>query len=298
MINCFDKSIWSLFALSAVVLAGCGSPEQRFQGYYEKGMELIAKNEDVKARVELLNAVKYKSDKIEVWRALAGVDKRTGAAQSEFQDLRRVVELDPNDLDARLKLVRMMINGGAADGALRLLEVANEGERPNAEFHALKALALARTRDNAQAMQEAQITLKIDSGNVDAILLVASKRLADGDTDGALKLLDSASKDDPRVSLLKLQGLTRKGKLPEAEELLRGLVTKNPQELTLRNQLVQLYIAEKRLDQAEKELREIASVSPADSKSQLNLVRFLITFKGAKAGQDELEGLRTVRQQG
>ncbi len=80
-------------------------------------MALIAKNDDLNARLELLNAVKYKADKVEVWRALAGIDERT-KAQSLFLDLRRIVELDPNDLDARLKLVRIMVAGGAAEAAL------------------------------------------------------------------------------------------------------------------------------------------------------------------------------------
>ena len=294
MIENFRKIGRALFVLPFVLVTGCGSPEQRAQGYYEKGMELIAKNDDLNARLELLNAVKYKSDKIEAWRALAGIDQRTKATQSEFLDLRRIVELDPNDLDARLKLARMMVRGGAAEAALKLIEVANEGDKPNAELHALKALILAMTKDSAGAMAEAQKSFEIDPGNIDAIMMVASKKVSEGDVDGALKLLDSApanAKDELRVTLLKIQIFTKKRDLSKAEELLRTAVTKYPQEPSLRTQLVQLYVAQKRFDQAESELRAIAQANPADTKSQLNLVRFLITFKSAKAGQDELERL-------
>src|SRR4051812_6277524 len=89
--------------LAFLALAGCGSPEQNAQKYYESGMALIEKKDDLGARLELLKAVKYKSDKVEVWRALAGIDERTKAS-SLFLDLRRIVELDPNDLDSRIKL--------------------------------------------------------------------------------------------------------------------------------------------------------------------------------------------------
>src|SRR6478735_12163202 len=93
----------ALAVLPIIAVAGCGSPEQNAQKYYESGMALIEKKDDVAARLELLKAVKYKSEKVEVWRALAGIDERTQAS-SLFLDLRRIVELDPDDLDARLKL--------------------------------------------------------------------------------------------------------------------------------------------------------------------------------------------------
>ncbi len=63
--------------LLIMLLGGCGSPEQRSQGYFEKGMALLAKNDDLNARVALTTSLKFKSDRIEAWRALAGIDERT-----------------------------------------------------------------------------------------------------------------------------------------------------------------------------------------------------------------------------
>src|SRR5882757_5810368 len=101
-----------LYSLPLILLAGCGSPEERAQGFYEKGMELIAKNDDLNARVQLHSALKYKADRVDVWRALVGVEERLKGGPALFQDLRRLVELDPNDLDARGKLARIMAGGG------------------------------------------------------------------------------------------------------------------------------------------------------------------------------------------
>ena len=101
------RSARLLYSLPLILLAGCGSPEERAQGFYEKGMELIAKNDDLGARVQLLSAAKYKADRVDVWRALVGVEERLKSGPSVFQDLRRVVELDPNDLDARVKLAHL-----------------------------------------------------------------------------------------------------------------------------------------------------------------------------------------------
>lgn len=273
-------------------LAGCGSPEERAQGYYESGMALIEKKDDLKARVELLKAAKYKSDKVEVWRALAGIDERTKASSSLFVDLRRIVELDPNDLNARLKLAQIMVGGGAADAALRVIDAANEGDKPNAELHALRAIILLRTNDNPGAIREAERAYEINPTNVDAITLLASKKVADGDLDGALKLLDSVpagSKDETRVTLQKIDAYARKKDLVKAEELLRKLIAQNPQEAAYHAQLLQLLLAQRKFVDAEKELRARAEANPTDNKIGLDLVRFLAATKGVDAGRAELE---------
>jgi tetratricopeptide (TPR) repeat protein len=275
-----------------LLLSACGSPAERAQGYYERGMALIEKKDDVNARHELLNAIKFKGDKIEAWRALAGVDERTGAVQALFQDVRRIVELDSADLDARIKLARIMVGGGAAEAALKVIDAANEGEKPSAPLHALRAVILLKIQDSAGAVRDAQRAFEIDPGNVDAVSLLASKKLSDGDPDGALKLLDSITvdpKDETRISLQKMQIFARKGDLPQAESLLRKVISLNPKEPAYRAQLIQLLVALRKFDEAEKEFRASVEADPADSKVGLDLVRFLNVVKGPDVARTELE---------
>ena len=287
--------VWKTFGfvVMAALLGGCGSPEQRAQEYYDSGMALIAKKDDLGARLELLKAVKYKSDKVEVWKALAGIDERTKAS-SLFLDLRRIVELDPRDTDARVKLARIMIAGGAAEPAIKILDAAVEGDKPNAALHSVRALALVRTNDPSGAVREAQRAYEIDRTDVDAVTLLASKKLADGDSDGALKMLDALPQqgqdvDRQHATRLRVEILVRKGDLAEAEKQTRQLVADYPQDASYRTQLVQILTAERKYDDAEKELRARVASKPTDSKLELDLVRFLNTFKGAAAARAELE---------
>jgi pentatricopeptide repeat protein len=284
------RSIRSVSSVSAVLLiallGGCGSPEQRSQSYYEHGMALLAKNDDLNARVQLTTSLKFKSDRIEAWRALAGIDERTKANASLFQDLRRIVELDPKDVEARVHLARIMFANNGGNAALKLLDAAGESDKTRADFHALRATILLKANDVSAAAKEAEQAVKIEPGNLEAALVLASERFSRGDLDGALQRLNSASaKDDPKISLLKVQIFAKKGDLPQAEALLKKLVDTQPQ---LRGQLVQLYIAERHLDDAEKELRSMATATPTNSKGGLDLVRFLVTFRGASAAKDEL----------
>ena len=203
-----------------------------------------------------------------------------------FRDLRRIVELDPKDIEARVHLARIMFANNGANAALKLLDAASDDDKSRADLHALRAAILLKTNDMAAAVAEAERAIKIEPGNLDATLVLATERFSHGDLDGALQRLNAASaKDDPKVALLKVQIFAKKGDLPQAETLLKKLVETQPQ---LRGQLIQLYIAERHFDDAEKELRSLATAAPSDSKIGMDLVRFLVSFRGANAARDEL----------
>src|SRR6201995_6059368 len=105
MINILRKYLaWPLLVLLPLVLAGCGSPETRSQDYFEKGMALLKQGDDLNARVALTTSLKFNSNRIEAWRAVAGIDERTKAFSSLFQDLRRIVELGPKNIASRIRV--------------------------------------------------------------------------------------------------------------------------------------------------------------------------------------------------
>ena len=119
------------------------------RGYYESAMAMVAKNDDVGARKELvprrssteLTRLRFGKRLLELMNA------RSRSAL--FTDLRRIVELDPHDLDARIKLARMMVSG-VVDAALKVLDAANEGEKPDAALHSLRSIVLLRTNERQQ----------------------------------------------------------------------------------------------------------------------------------------------------
>src|SRR6266581_5247108 len=239
-----------LVLLPLAFLFGCGSPEQRSQSYFEKGMALLQKGDDLNARVALTTSLTFNSGRIEAWRALAGIDERTKAFSSLFQDLRRIVELDRKDIDARLRLARIMVANNGNDAALKLLDGATEQDQSRPDLHALRATILLKANDPAGAVREAQQAITFEPGNLDANMVLASEQLSRGDVNGALQRLDTVpaeSRDDPRVSALKIALYARKGDLPQTEATLKKLIGTKPE---FRAQLVQLYVAERRFDDA------------------------------------------------
>jgi cellulose synthase operon protein C len=280
----------ALLVLTALQVAGCDSPEDRAQSYYEHGMKLISVHDNAKAAIELRNAVRLKKDLIGAWKALAEIDETGRNWPGVVTDMRTIVELTPNDVSARLKLGKLLLLAGSSDEALRLANAGIEADNRNADLHALKAAISFKLDDHAEAVREAQIAIELDPANADALMVMAVDRLARGDAKGALSLLQDASvahakdlESNLGVQLLKIKLFGQTGDLKSVEAALKKLVELNPQESGYRKLLINFYVEQRRSDDAEKEMRALAAANPADSAAALDVIRFLYTIKKAPA---------------
>jgi tetratricopeptide (TPR) repeat protein len=293
----FNRSSIRAFALcacmvfTAVQLAGCGSREQRAQDHYQQGLNYLTKNDYVKARLELRNALQLKGDMIEAWRALAKIDEHDRNWQGLGGSLRKIVELDPKDSATQAKLSKLLLLGGAFDDALKLANTATDLDPKNPDFIALKAAILFKQKDVDGALRAAQAALAIDPSNTDANTVVAVAQYSRGDAKGALQTLDNvaaAHKNDVGILALRINILDRSGNTQEAESLLRKLIELNPKEPGFRTQLIRFYIAHKRQDDALHELRAAVEANPDDTNAEFQLVSLLNAVKGQAAARAEL----------
>jgi tetratricopeptide (TPR) repeat protein len=281
-------------AFVAIQLAGCSSSEQRAQGYYEHGKELLAAHDNQRAEVEFRNAVKYNPKLLPAWRSLADVEEQMHNWRILVPALRNILELEPDDIGVRIKLGRLLLVGGAFDDALRLVNDAKVADTQNADLLALKAAILFKLKDNPGAVREAQTALKIDPDNAGAMFVIAGDDFARGDTKAALDILNSnamAKRTDVGIELFKLQILEQTRDLQQAEALLKRLVDLYPNEANFKKELIRLYLFQNRNDDAEKEQRAIAAANPTDTAAQLDLVRLLNTIRGPAVAHQELDAL-------
>jgi Flp pilus assembly protein TadD len=286
----------AFLVLSVLQLAGCGSPEDRAQSYYEHGMKLFSEHDNAKAAIELRNAVRLKKDLIGAWKALAEIDEASRNWPGVVTDMRTIAELTPSDVSARLKLGKLLLLAGASDEALKLANAGIEMDNRNADLHALKAAISFKLDDRVEAVREAQAALELDPTNADALMVLAVDRLGRGDAKGALSVLEGTSIADAKdlennlgLQLLKIKLFGQTGDLKSAEAALKKLVELNPQELGYRKLLVNFYVEQRRTNDAEMEMRALAAANPADSAAALDVVRFLYTIKkDSAAARQEL----------
>jgi tetratricopeptide (TPR) repeat protein len=285
--------IRAAFMVAAVLsVAACSSSQERARSYYDNGMKLLAAHDNARAAVEFKNALRLNKSLLPAWRSLAQVDELIGQRGELIPVFRSIVELDPTDYAARLKLAKLLLASGSLDEALNLANAAKEADDQNADVRALRALVLFKLNDMAGSAEEAQAARKIDPGNAGAAIVLAAERLEQGDSKGALQFLDSEAVSrthDIGIDLFKLKIFAQIQDLPQVESLLRKLVELYPQEPEFRERLVQLYMFQRRPDDAEREERAMVAAAPANSEAALELVRFLYAIKGAAAAQKELD---------
>ena len=281
----------ALIVLASLMVASCGSPEERAQSYYESGMKLLAAHNTEKAALEFRNAVRLQKNFLPAWRGLAQTEEAIHHWDGLVPVLQTIVDLDPKDEATRLKLARLLLAGGAADQALKLVNGADEPDANDANLLGLKAAISYKLKDYDSAIRNAQAAIKIEPENVDALIVLAADRLANNDPQGALQLLSSdalTQKNDLGVQLFKIKLYEKLKDYSQLETLLRSVAEAHPQDVAFRKELVELYMFQHRPQDAEKELRAISAADPKNSQAGLDLVRFLYSARGPQSARDEL----------
>ena len=225
------------------------------------------------------------------WRSLAQIEETTQHWDDLIRSLQSIVSLAPSDVEARIKLVKLLALGGRVYQALELTNTGNEADSQNAKILGLKAAILYKLNDKLGAVRQAQKALAIDPGNADALVVLASDRMASGDLKGALQILESDAAinvTDLGIQLLKLKIFEQLGESQQFESLLRKLIELHPKEVAFRKQLIKFYVDQHREDDAEKEIRAMVEENPTNSEAELDLVRLLYAAKGPAAARQEL----------
>jgi tetratricopeptide (TPR) repeat protein len=284
----------AVLALSLFSLTNCSSSEERAQSYYEHGKTLMAAHDYERAEIEFRNAVNYNKKLLPAWRGLVEVDEHQQKFAALGPSLRKILELDPADTEARLKLGRLLVVRGNLNDALKVVNDAKDPDDQNADLVALKGAILLKLNDTDGAVREARAALKTDPANTTAMLVLASNAFAHGDPQGALTILNNdalAKKNDLGVDIFRLQILEKTNDLSKAEALLRRLEELYPKDAGFKKELIKLYVYQRRYDDAEKEQRSVIALQPDNFRAQMDLIQLLNITRGPDVAQAELQKL-------
>jgi tetratricopeptide (TPR) repeat protein len=287
-------SHWFGFAVIGVFLlglGGCGSPEQRAQYHYERGVELAKEGELAKAALEFRNALSLDEDMVPALFASADIEQRNHRLDRAVTLLERVVELSPSHIEARIQLGSILLAAGELERASKVIDEAMRLAPTRPDVLVTKATLALKEGHPGEAVELANTALEADPKIAEAVMVLASVRLDAGDVRGAIAIIDEHLKSSPdslSLNLMRIRALEVAGDRDGVEQALMKLVDRYPDNKGLRLALVGGHIAANKIDAAESEFRRVIELAPKDVNLKLAFVDFLIKNKGEEAARAEL----------
>lgn len=281
-------------AFGSVALAGCDSAEERLAKHVESGQELIEEGAPAKATVEFRNALAIDANSVPAHSGMAAVYEEQRNYPAMIAHLNKIVEIDPVNVAALVKLGQMMLLGGQLDQALTNADAAIAAAPQNVDALVLKAGISLRLGNIETALDFAKQAIALDPANPTAHAVLIGERLQADDIDGALAIADDITERAPQdlgVALVKLQVLEKQGDADAVGGYLQQLVDRFPEQMSLRAALSRWYVQRGDDPAAQEQLRAIADANPEDSEAALRVAQFILAKQGKDAARAELERL-------
>jgi tetratricopeptide (TPR) repeat protein len=289
----------AFFFLSLILmLIGCSTADDQANNFYKKGMELYQEDEMLKAQLEFKNALQIKNNMVPAWYGLALIAERNGDLKQLYSLLKKIDELDPEHIDSQLKLGKLMMSSGQIDAALEISDRTILLNKSRADVLALRSAVFFRLDDREKAVTYARSALKINPTNADALLVLASERLASGDPAKAIEYLDkglSYNEYSIAMHLIKIKALEKLKNQEDAEGVYQRLANLYPETRTFRHILANFYVTQGRSKEAENQYKRIIEENPGDLQAMLDLVRFVQSIKGYVAAVDQLKSFIEIK---
>ncbi|MBI2526659.1 MAG: tetratricopeptide repeat protein [Candidatus Rokubacteria bacterium] len=255
-----------LMVLVAVVVAlagGCArSPEARKARHLERG-ERYAKAEKYRdAIIEFRNVLRIDSANAQAIRQLGLAHFQLGEMGQAFRFLLRAQELEPDQLEVRLKLASIYLLGGKPD----------------------------------EARAQAEIVLERQPKNLEALVLAAGAASTPEGVEAAIRRLEAARADfggQARLYLALAALHLKKRDVPAAERAFQEAVAREPKSVEAHLALANFLVGKRDASGAEREFKTAAELAPAGSPARVRLADFYLLLgrpEEAKKTLDEMTG--------
>ncbi|SDW99766.1 Flp pilus assembly protein TadD, contains TPR repeats [Ruegeria halocynthiae] len=287
--------------ITALFLTGCDDSKKRAERHYQSALELLEEGDVVRALVELRNVIKFDVEHKDGRLLYASMLAKTGEKQEAISQYLRVVEQNPDNVEARIPLTRLLLEFNAWEESIRHGRAARELAPENSDVVFLNAVL-----DFGEATQSGD-TAALDAPKAIAESVLAenpSDRLAwrllvnydvtAGDFDRALRRIDEALThlpDEYDLYVIRLNILTAQREDLAIGEALRAMTERFPEDLPARNMLLAWYMEQDDLAAAEAFLRKLAEAPEAGPIENLRIVDFLRQTQDSDSVRNELDRL-------
>lgn len=284
-------------ALLMSAMAACSSPEERIEGFTRSGQTLLENEQLLEASLEFRNALQINQDHLPALRGFLAVREADPEPTPEIRNqiaglLNRIVELDPSDNEAKVKLARIALIDGFVDRAFALSETVLETEPENVDALIVSAGALLRLEDSTTAVERANSALALDPNNLDGQLVLVVERIIAGNLEGAIELIDEKQLgNDPSLalSLIKIRTLEELEDIDGAIAIYEQLIAIEQDDAELRRSLAGFLIRNDRVSEGRAVMESLATEYPEDTDTISSLIGVVFATEGNDAAQSKLQ---------
>jgi len=294
--RCF---LWIPILLVSFFLSACDSAEERAQDHYETGMALLEEGDVDRALVEFRNVFKLNGTHKEARIAYAGVQEDRGDVQGAYGQYLRLVEQYPDNLVGRRALARIAADLNNWEEVERHVTVAERLAPEDPVVQSVRAGLDYRNGLRDKQPETAALAVRVSENLLQdhpdlpaARRVVIDDMLRRQDWNGALAAIDAGLETTQNQALyvLRLGVLEKLGRTDEIITQLQEMVDLFPN-AGLHHALVNRYIAENRLDDAQAYLRDRVArgVSEGGPEARLELIAFLAQRVSREAAFAEID---------
>lgn len=283
-------------ALARVKAAVTADP-QSAQGQYMLGAIYASRNDSDDAIKAFREVLKVNPRATAAQLQLAQLELQRGGREASVQLAREAVSNEPKSPIARLVLAKSLAANGDVAGAdtevKKLL-----AEYPNAApVHAQAGILAMMKKDAAGARKEFEQAQAIDVNSFDALSGLVTLDVATGKAPDGLKRIDAQLVRTPNaapVYILAARTHMANRDVEKAEQSLRKAIEIDAAQLPAYGMLGQLYLGQKKLDQAIAEFESLTKRQPKNVGAQTMIGMVLqAQGKGAEA-QKQYEKVLTI----
>jgi tetratricopeptide (TPR) repeat protein len=278
------------------MLAGCDAPDEKAQGYYQRGVQSVAAGDLDKAALDFRNALKIRDEFPEARLALAELEEKRGNFDDAVRLYRSAAEQDPKHLDPRLRLAQLLLAMGRTDEAAVQAAEASRLSPEDARVMVLEAGIALKRGNRKEAVKLANAALRTATDDPTALMVLVSERIAAADPTGALALIErgvARHPSDPALQLARLRTLQQMGDAAAIEQQHARMIELFPGNPAFHDGLIDWYVAQGRNSDAERAARRFAREHAEDETAQIKLVRLLRRTQGPEAALAEVNAIIT-----
>ena len=264
----------TLVLCSALMLTACAEDDP--QQFIQEGQALFEKGEFKSARVQFKNALQINPQLASAYYGLALLDEKSKDLKAMGLNLLETVRLDPKNLKAQVRLGFLQL--GKIDKAKERLEIALKLDSENINAMLLDGRIRSLEKDNEGALVQVDRVLVKDPVNAEAIWLKASISLSEKHYDDALALLNRGLEAHPEslsLGMLKINLYKQQELYDEVNRTYKELLAQHPEDKTLRYARLEILARTEKADEVEKALRDAIAKDQEDMALKMALVEML-----------------------